>query len=188
MATTNIRFELRLKPGISPDGAMIEELVELASTYGAKNQRMSEWMLRGFAELEARMLKASMASADELSALDAVAQAVTTGGGVNHRVVTTYVEAKKQAQLIEQGRAVRRPQRTRRAAPRAGVSTDEPTVVRPIPTPGAVQPTAPALVVAPDADAGTEMAPLPPAEVRPRPNWGNFRGVVGSDGSKKKES
>lgn len=86
------RLEVRLRPNNSAEKELIEALDAQDGNHGGKSDLMRECLRIGYATLKNRMKNLS-GQGDEIAALDALAQAFSSGE-YGYRIVKTYLNAK----------------------------------------------------------------------------------------------
>lgn len=155
------RFPVPLRSTAPAEAAMLAELESLKGTYGAINERMREWLLRGLKELEQRTQQAPSTADDAASALAAVAHELNNSVAISQHFLSVYAQARDAA--------------TPAAKPR-------PMPVQQLPAP----PKAAPVVTAPpppaqDAEPAAEASEAAVAAERPRHSWAHLGGLVGKD-------
>ncbi|WP_131798672.1 hypothetical protein [Achromobacter insolitus] len=202
------RFELRLRPNIAAESALLDALEEKDGIYGGKTELLRECLRRGFIAL-GEVVDAQPDTASEEAVLNALA-ARFHGGEYSYRVGKLFLDARAAVGAEASGAAPvaeQRPTPTERAeqrSPSLDPASMDLTASEGAQMPASVPPEAP--VSEPPAVAQQEPASDPseppshpiaapdeaerPAEspgvdkaasaARPRPSWGKLRGIAGS--------
>lgn len=153
--TVDGRFPVPLRRTAPAEAAMLKELESLKGTYGAINERMREWLLRGIKELDQRTQQAPSAGGDAVSALAAAAAELNNSVAISQHFLSMYAQAKE---------VIAHATKSRLAPVREPVT---PVVVPPSPDPEVTDP-------APASPQVTRTAPPPHT-------WAHLKGLVGGD-------
>jgi len=157
--TKTERFELRLRPNIAAEAALLSELEAQDGVYGGKTELLRECLRRGFTALGAAV-DSLPADATEEDILNALASTFAAGG-YSYRIGKLFLDARA---AISQGAAT-------------GSATPQSLVEAKAKGEAAQAPVAPPMAPAEPVQAPQE--PTPP-KARPAMDWSKLRHIAGS--------
>jgi len=202
------RFELRLRPNIAAESALLDALEEKDGIYGGKTELLRECLRRGFIAL-GEVVDAQPDTASEEAVLNALA-ARFHGGEYSYRVGKLFLDARAAVGAEASGAAPvaeQRPTPTERpeqrspsvdfaptdlatnegaqmpaSAPMESPVSERPAVTLQEPASDPTEPPSDPIAASDEAKlpAETPGAEKAASPARPRPSWGKLRGIAGS--------
>lgn len=171
------RFELRLRPNIPAEAALLSELEAQNGVYGGKTELLRECLRRGFTALGAAV-DALPQHATEEEILDALASQFQAGE-YSYRIGKLFLDAR--ALVAEQAKNSPMP------SSRSGSAAAKP-VDTPAPRPEAHESAALTDLASSVQPAPENQPAVAPSAARPAADWARLRGIAGSgDGSSEKK-
>lgn len=153
------RFPVPLRSSLPAEADMLQELESLKGVYGAINERVREWLMRGIKELEQRTQQVPSPGGDATRALVAVATELTNSVAISQHLLSMYAQAKETLASAPKPRPA--------AAPVQHAAVSAPA------------PSAPDAIAEPQASVET---PADATEPQAKPRWGHLKGLVGGGG------